>query len=254
MKKILLTLLLGLAISVPSVAGAVPAFPMNFWGAVTINGDSAPIGSVIGVYDASDTLIAQFTVTIAGAYGSEDRTVLESAKLSIPDYSSAGAGLTFKINSPSFDNNGILSDTESYAGAFQAENHQNQDLAFTGATPNSAVVSIAVTPASASVVAGNTQQFTATATYYETGAATADITTSCAWTSSGAAATIGTNTGLAAGASAGTTTITASYTDATYGALTDTATLTVTAAPSASGGSSGGAAPAAPAMPSTTSR
>jgi uncharacterized protein YjdB len=249
MKKILFILLLGLAISVPSMAGAVPAFPMNFWGNVTINGDDAPNGSVIGAYNASDTLIAQFTVATTGAYGSEDRTVAESAKLSISEYT--GDSLTFKLNSPSYDNNAILADTQSYVGAFQAENHQNKNLAFTGATPNSAVTSIAVTPASPSITVGNTQQFTATATYYDT--TTADITTSCVWTSSSTGiATIGDNTGLATGVTAGSTTITAAYTDATNGALSDTAALTVTA--TGWGGSPGGGSttPSAPAMPTST--
>ncbi len=68
--------------------------------------------------------------------------------------------------------------------------------------------SIAVTPASPSIAAGNTQQFTATGTYSDN--STKNITTSVTWKSSNAPfATIGATTGLATGAAAGTTQITA---------------------------------------------
>jgi uncharacterized protein YjdB len=68
--------------------------------------------------------------------------------------------------------------------------------------------SIAVTPASPSIVAGNTQQFTAMGTYSDN--STKNITTSVTWKSSNTAfATIGAATGLATGVAAGTTQITA---------------------------------------------
>ncbi len=68
--------------------------------------------------------------------------------------------------------------------------------------------SIAVSPASPSIAAGGTQQFTATGTYSDN--STKNITTSVTWKSSSAAfATIGATTGLATGVAAGTTQITA---------------------------------------------
>jgi len=68
--------------------------------------------------------------------------------------------------------------------------------------------SIAVTPASPSIIAGNTQQFTATGTYSDN--STKNITSNVAWKSSNTAfATIGAGTGLATGVAAGTTQITA---------------------------------------------
>jgi uncharacterized protein YjdB len=68
--------------------------------------------------------------------------------------------------------------------------------------------SVAVTPPSPSIVAGNTQQFTATGTYSDN--STKNITTSVTWKSSNTAfATIGGATGLATGVAAGTTQITA---------------------------------------------
>lgn len=83
--------------------------------------------------------------------------------------------------------------------------------------------SIAVTPATASVAVGGTQQFVATGTYSDN--TTAIITSSVTWTS--CCTNIGTvlNTGVATGVAAGTTTITA-----TSGLRTGSAVLTVTAA------------------------
>src|SRR5207248_10794020 len=64
------------------------------------------------------------------------------------------------------------------------------------------LISIAVTPASPSIAKGLTQAFTATGTY--TDSSTLNITTSVNWTSSNTGvATIGLNTGIAAGVAAG---------------------------------------------------
>lgn len=85
------------------------------------------------------------------------------------------------------------------------------------------VASIAVTPPTPSIAAAATQQFVATATFAD--GSTSVITTKCAWTSSDATkATVGAATGLATGVAAGSATITA-----TFGGLTATAALTVTA-------------------------
>lgn len=84
--------------------------------------------------------------------------------------------------------------------------------------------SIAVTPATPSIAVGGTQQFTATGTYSDS--STADITTSCTWTSgTPATATIGSGTGLATAVAEGTSEITA-----TLGAVHNHANITVTAA------------------------
>ena len=85
-----------------------------------------------------------------------------------------------------------------------------------------ALVSIAVTPASASIPLGLTQQFTATGTY--SNGSTQNLTSSVTWSSSSTAtATIG-NTGLATSVTQGSTTITA-----TLGGASGTAALTVAA-------------------------
>jgi Flp pilus assembly secretin CpaC len=68
--------------------------------------------------------------------------------------------------------------------------------------------SIAIAPPSASITAGETQQWTATGTFSD--GTIQDVTTSVRWSSSSTTvATIGASTGLATGVSQGTTTITA---------------------------------------------
>jgi uncharacterized protein YjdB len=74
--------------------------------------------------------------------------------------------------------------------------------------PAATLQSIAVTPATPSIAAGATQQFTATGTYSDN--STKNTTASVTWKSSNTAfATIGAATGLATGVAAGTTQITA---------------------------------------------
>jgi uncharacterized protein YjdB len=82
------------------------------------------------------------------------------------------------------------------------------------------LTSIAVTPATASVAAGNTQQFTATGTY--SNGTTQNLTGTATWTSSNVATVSG---GFATGVAPGNATITAKS-----GTISGAATLTVTAA------------------------
>ena len=86
---------------------------------------------------------------------------------------------------------------------------------------------IAITPGTANITAGSTQQFTATATYSD--GSTADVTSSVTWSSSSASVATINASGLASGVAAGSASITA-----TEGGITGTATMTVTAAPPAS--------------------
>jgi hypothetical protein len=91
---------------------------------------------------------------------------------------------------------------------------------------NNIVTSVAVTPATASIAVGATQQFTATATFGN--GSTQDVTSTATWTSSSTAtATISSPGGLATGVAGGTTTISATF-GTTVGTVTGTATLTVT--------------------------
>ena len=84
------------------------------------------------------------------------------------------------------------------------------------------VTSIAVTPATPSILAGATQQFVATATYSDS--STANVTTSATWTSSSTAVATVTPAGLASGVTAGSATITA-----TLSGVAGTSSLTVQA-------------------------
>ncbi|MFH1564316.1 MAG: Ig-like domain-containing protein [bacterium] len=251
MKKKFFALIFGLGLmAFPLSVLAIPAFPMNFYGAITINGDNAPVGTVVNVYKGaianSTTLLSTVTTTTAGTYGSADRTVAESYTLNVPDYSGYDT-LTFKVNCPQYDNNAQLSSAQTHSGVFVEFTGVSKDLAFTGATAT-ALVSIDVTPVSASISAGNTRQFTATGSYINS--TTSDITSSATWSSASSSVAAISTGGLATGVSAGTSVITASYTDAVNGVLTDTATLTVTAA-SSGGGSSAGSS-VAPATATTT--
>jgi subtilisin len=85
-----------------------------------------------------------------------------------------------------------------------------------------ALKSIEVTPKTATIPKGLTQQYTATGTYSDD--STADITSSVTWASTDTAVATIDSAGLATGEDAGTTTITASS-----NSISDTATLTVTA-------------------------
>jgi uncharacterized protein YjdB len=84
------------------------------------------------------------------------------------------------------------------------------------------VTSIGVSPTTASITAGATQQFTVNATY--SNSTTGPLTSGVTWTSSNIAAATVSSTGLATGVAAGTTTIKASA-----DGFTATAALTVTA-------------------------
>ena len=88
---------------------------------------------------------------------------------------------------------------------------------------NTTVTSIAITPASPSIVAGTTQQFKATATY-STGT-TADVTSTAAWSSSSSSVASVNAAGMATAAAAGSSTISAALSG-----VTGTSKLTVTAA------------------------
>ncbi|MGC2637038.1 MAG: Ig-like domain-containing protein [Acidobacteriaceae bacterium] len=93
-------------------------------------------------------------------------------------------------------------------------------LTVTSSAPT--LTSIAVTPATPSITAGATQQFTATGTYSD--GTTKNITNSVNWTSSNTSAATINGAGLATGVAAGSSTITASS-----GGVSGTAMLTVTA-------------------------
>lgn len=89
-------------------------------------------------------------------------------------------------------------------------------LTVTGAT----LVSLAVTPANASMAVGTTRQFTATGTFSDS--STQDLTTSVVWSSSNPAVATIASSGSATSVASGSTTI-----SATYGAVSGSTGLTV---------------------------
>ena len=95
---------------------------------------------------------------------------------------------------------------------------QTAPLTGTGGPPN--LVSIAVTPANASIIAGTTQQFTATGTYSD--GSTQNLTSSATWSSSTLGVATISSAGLASGLTKGSTTI-----SATSGTIAGSTTLTV---------------------------
>ncbi len=88
--------------------------------------------------------------------------------------------------------------------------------------PSKTIDSIKVSPNAPSIVAGATQQFTATATYSD--GSTGNMSSVVTWTSATTTVAAINGSGLATGVAAGTSTITA-----TVGGVNGTATLTVTA-------------------------
>jgi hypothetical protein len=97
-------------------------------------------------------------------------------------------------------------------------------------TTNALLSSIAVSPLSATVAVGGTQQYIAVATYSDN--STAIITNSAVWTSSSLANALVSNTGLATGVSPGTSNITATAAGKSGSAVL---TVTATAPPPATG-------------------
>lgn len=89
--------------------------------------------------------------------------------------------------------------------------------------PIKTLTSISVSPATATIAAGTTQQFTATATYSDS--STANVTSTASWTSSNNSAATISISGLATAVAAGSTSVTASLSG-----MSGTAKLTVTAA------------------------
>jgi len=129
MKIFLKTVLLSFLI-VPLVSSAsIPAFPMTFWGEVSVDSAAAPAGSIVRVY-AEAVEVGQITVTEAGVYGYTEPT---KQKLIVGE----GVGvLKFTIETPSV-NNGVETEGSSvltHAGFVSSETFQ-KNLAFVIAEP-----------------------------------------------------------------------------------------------------------------------
>jgi hypothetical protein len=129
MKKILLTTLF--LFPLLSFASSIPAFPMAFWGSASIDGQSAPVGTVVKTYYGS-TLAGQVVVNELGVYGYTEPT---KQKLIV----SEGSGqITFKVQSSSINSgNETTGLTPITYTAFTSGITVNKNLAF---------VTVVVTP------------------------------------------------------------------------------------------------------------
>lgn len=88
--KIFKTVLL-ISIFIPLQSFAIPAFPMSFWGSITIDGNSATVGTLVRAYYSTSTLAGEVSVKESGIYGYNDSL---KQKLIV----SEGQGtITFKI-------------------------------------------------------------------------------------------------------------------------------------------------------------
>jgi trimeric autotransporter adhesin len=207
-----------------------------------------------GIASAIGPGTATIQATSSGVSGSTSLTVTASiSSISIsPASVSIALGLTQQFKATAHYSNGTTSDITTLASwtssviavAAVSNNAGSQGLATSNATgttsisatyqgytsapaalsvTGAALVSIAVSPASASIALGTSQQFIATGTY--TDGSTKVITTSVSWISSTpAVATIGAS-GVAVSVTLGTTTITAKS-----GSISGSATLSVSRA------------------------
>ncbi|MFQ5780282.1 MAG: S8 family serine peptidase, partial [Nitrospiria bacterium] len=147
-----------------------------------------------------------------------------------------GAALYLEVNPgslPADIRSGLLSagfpqhGTEGFSGDPDHTTHPSsldEPLVNAGGGPPPALASIAVTPTTASIPVGATEQFVATGSFAD--GSTADLTSSVTWSSSNSAVATMNAAGLATAIAEGTTTITA-----TSGTISNVATLTVTAPP-----------------------
>jgi hypothetical protein len=70
MKKILLTALFVLfASSSVHATASFPAFPMSVWGTLKDGQSDLPAGTVVKFFDASDSLLAQYSTGKDGQFG-----------------------------------------------------------------------------------------------------------------------------------------------------------------------------------------
>ena len=220
MKKrliVLLAVVFGVAaVLLPVAFAQPPMLPHQFWGTVTIAGEPA-VGAVVSA--EIDGVPYETGVTDAeGRYGYDALFAIPSddAETSEKDGGVGGDVVVFKVN-------GDVAGTDP-AGPieFQSGGLSEVNLSIGEAPPPPTLVSIAVTPASASIQIGGTRQFTATATYSDE--TTADVTDEATWTSTDEAVATVAAGGLATGVAEGSVTITA-----TLAEITGSAALEVTA-------------------------
>jgi hypothetical protein len=126
MKKLLL---IGIFCLPLTASAQVPAFPMSFWGNVTINGSAVPVGTIVRVYYGNE-LAGSVTAQEAGVYGYTEPT---KQKLVVGQ----GEGvLTFKVQSPSHNSGQETAGSSAVTySSFTSGLTTNLNLAFTIPAP-----------------------------------------------------------------------------------------------------------------------
>ena len=188
-----------------SVSATLAAFLLLMGGCASTSSHSDPGGSApsITVQPVNATVtvgqMATFSVTATGIAPLSYQWQKNNANIS----GATAASYTTPATT-SGDNGAKFAVVVSNANGRMTSSTALLNVTSTGVT----LETIAVTPASPSIVAGNTQQFTAMGTYSDN--STKNITSSVTWKSSNTAlASIGATTGLATGVAAGTAQITA---------------------------------------------
>ena len=180
----------------PPMAVQAATYPGLFYGTATVDDEPVQAGTEITAWVGTEQVGSAFT-------GVDN---LDANQFALSVDLEAGLEVSFKI--------GELDAIETVAFVLYVP----QVVSLTAYTEVT-LVSIAVTPGGASVLVGETRQFTATGTFSDD--STADITAEAAWTSSDTAvATV--ELGLTTGLALGTATITA-----TLGGISESASLEV---------------------------
>ena len=197
-----------------STINVTPSTPLAF-GNQAVNTTSAP--QVVTITNTGTAVVTVPSIIAPAGFAETDNCVSSGG---VAPAGSCTINVTFTPTSV-----GPFSGSLMITDSAQGSPHSVM-LTGTGTAAAPTLVSIAVTPAMATIGVNATQQFTATGTFSDN--STKDVTTQSTWTSSApATATVGAATGLATGVAAGgPVTITA-----TDGTIKGTAQLTVTSGP-----------------------
>ena len=207
----------GLATGVSAGSSTITATQTGISGTASLAVTAtAPTISSIAVTPSSPSIVAgktqQFTATATYSNGTTGNVTTSvtwtSSKTSVATINASGLAT------------GVAAGSSTITAALSGISG-TASLAVTATAPT--ISSIAVTPSSPSIVAGKTQQFTATATY--SNGTTGNVTTSVTWTSSKTSVATINASGLATGVAAGSSTI-----GAALSGVSGTASLTITAA------------------------
>ncbi|GFO55718.1 hypothetical protein GMSM_27250 [Geomonas sp. Red276] len=233
----------GVATAVAPGATTITASSGGITGSTTLTVVSATLVS-IAVAPATPTVALgssqQFTAT--GTYSdhtTQDLTASVTWSSSLPSVALIGnatgsAGKATSLTTGSTTITATMATTQPIPGTISG----STTLTVSQAT----VVSLAVSPSAPTVTAGNTEQFTATATYSDD--STQDVTSLVTWSSSSTSVATITNASGSAGTAttltAGVTTITATLavTQPVAGSLSSSASLTVAGQPASTGSGS----------------